>query len=142
MTIHKGARIVETINVSVIRLSTLFRRYLPKNTVIDFLSLDVEGGELDVLQGNDWEIYRPMWMMIEVMISGMGIFDFLSAIGYSAVWCNSTNALFLTEPRIIAESQLLNSRQMPIIKLRGFRDFLLLLSVFTNSFNLKGWSYS
>ncbi|KAF3891261.1 FkbM family methyltransferase [Tolypothrix bouteillei VB521301] len=32
---------------------------------IDFLSLDVEGFELSVLQGIDFDKYRPAWMLVE-----------------------------------------------------------------------------
>ena len=93
--IYKGARIVEAIIIPVMRLDSLLNRYLPRNTQVDFLSIDVEGGELDVLRGNDWETFRPKWIIAEIMISGAAIFDFLLSIGYVGVWCNGTNALFL-----------------------------------------------
>jgi len=95
ISLHKGARVLETTNVPVIKLSSLFHRYLPRNTLIDFLSMDIEGGELDGLKGNDWDIFRPKWIMIEVVIAGSRIFDFLSTAGYGGMWSNGTNALFV-----------------------------------------------
>ncbi len=39
-------------------------------TDIDFLKLDVEGGEADVLRGGDWRRYRPKVVVVETMIAG------------------------------------------------------------------------
>lgn len=36
---------------------------------IDFLSVDVEGRDLDVLQSNDWEIFRPNIVLVELLES-------------------------------------------------------------------------
>jgi hypothetical protein len=40
---------------------------LPKGKRIDFMSLDVEDGELEVLQSNDWSSYRPRLIVMEVL---------------------------------------------------------------------------
>ena len=34
---------------------------------IDFMSIDVEGEELDVLQSNDWRRYRPALLLVEII---------------------------------------------------------------------------
>ena len=34
---------------------------------IDFMSIDVEGLDLDVLKGNNWEKYRPEVILIELL---------------------------------------------------------------------------
>ena len=41
-------------------------------TTIDFLKVDVEGGEEDVLRGNDWTRYRPKVIVIEAVAPGSG----------------------------------------------------------------------
>ncbi|HSH04651.1 MAG TPA: FkbM family methyltransferase [Anaerolineae bacterium] len=55
----------ELITVPARRLDSLFAEYLPPNQHIDFMSVDVEGFELDVLSSNNWEKYRPELIMVE-----------------------------------------------------------------------------
>jgi hypothetical protein len=43
----------------------LLDRCLPKKQQIDFLSIDVEGADLEVLQTNDWNKYVPKVILIE-----------------------------------------------------------------------------
>lgn len=51
---------------------------------IDFLSLDVEGGELEVLEGIDFSSYRIEWILVESR-SPIVVSNFLSARGYELV---------------------------------------------------------
>src|SRR5260370_24533054 len=39
---------------------------------IDFLKIDVEGGEADVVHGGDWRRYRPKVVVIEAVMPGAG----------------------------------------------------------------------
>jgi len=39
---------------------------------IDFLKVDVEGGEADVLHGGDWQRYRPKVVVVEAVMPGTG----------------------------------------------------------------------
>ena len=59
--------------------------FTPKS--ISVLSLDVEGGEMDVLRGNDWKSFRPTFIIVEEWEPPLGIrteaFHFLSDLGYS-----------------------------------------------------------
>src|SRR5262249_15006678 len=41
-------------------------------TTIDFLKIDVEGGEADVLYGNDWTRFRPKVIVVEAVAPGSG----------------------------------------------------------------------
>ena len=49
--------------------------------VIDFLSLDVEGGELEVLKGIDFDRYSFRWILVESR-SPNNLESFLSPLGY------------------------------------------------------------
>jgi len=51
------------INVPAITLSSIIEKHNIKN--IDLLSLDVEGYEIEVLKGLDFNKYRPHYMLIE-----------------------------------------------------------------------------
>lgn len=46
-------------------LSEVIERYLPRNRHIDFLSVDVEGLDLEVLQSNAWKVHRPTYVLAE-----------------------------------------------------------------------------
>jgi len=61
--------IIKKSPIETFRLDEVLLKYLPKNTIIDFLSLDVEGMELEVLQSNNWDIFRPKLLAIEIHIS-------------------------------------------------------------------------
>jgi FkbM family methyltransferase len=46
-------------------LEEVLTEYLPMGQKIDFLSVDVEGLDLDVLKSNNWERFRPDYIVIE-----------------------------------------------------------------------------
>jgi FkbM family methyltransferase len=48
-------------------LASLLDEFLPRGTTIDFMSVDVEGLDLDVLGSNDWERYRPSLLLVELL---------------------------------------------------------------------------
>jgi len=50
--------------VSVRRLDNLFAEHLPDDH-IDFMTIDVEGAELGVLNSNDWNRWRPEVILME-----------------------------------------------------------------------------
>jgi FkbM family methyltransferase len=58
-------RIAATKQIPVKRLSTLLAEFLPANFHIDFMSIDVEGFDLQVLQSNDWARFRPTCVLVE-----------------------------------------------------------------------------
>lgn len=49
------------------KLSEILDTYLPKKTKIDFMSIDVEGYEYEVLESNNWEKYMPEYLLVEVL---------------------------------------------------------------------------
>lgn len=61
----KGWKIVEKRKISVVPLAALLDKHLPKGKIINFMSIDVEGIDLEVLQTNDWRKYRPRFLLVE-----------------------------------------------------------------------------
>ena len=53
--------------IPVRRLDRLLDEHLPENQAIDFMSVDVEGLDLEVLESNDWAKYRPRIVLVEVL---------------------------------------------------------------------------
>lgn len=49
------------------KLSEILDTYLLKKTKIDFMSIDVEGYEYEVLQSNNWKKYKPEYLLVEVL---------------------------------------------------------------------------
>lgn len=46
-------------------LANILETYIPPGKELTFLSVDVEGMELDVLESNDWERFRPRFVAVE-----------------------------------------------------------------------------
>lgn len=62
-------RIVQELQVKTRPLSDVLDEYLPKGKKIDFLSIDVEGLDFEVLQSNNWDKYIPDFILIEQYLS-------------------------------------------------------------------------
>ena len=52
--------------VSVLPLADILDQHLPEGKKIDFLTVDVEGLDLVVLQSNNWYKYRPEYVVVEL----------------------------------------------------------------------------
>jgi FkbM family methyltransferase len=80
--------VIKTVEVQVARLKDVFDQYLHPNTKIDFISIDVEGLDKLVLDSNDWNKYRPNFLLVESVINGIEnpeIGCFLEEKGYSKI---------------------------------------------------------
>ena len=52
-------------------LSKVLKEHLPENASIDFMNVDVEGMDLEVLQSNDWSFYKPLIIAVEELRSDL-----------------------------------------------------------------------
>lgn len=64
-------------------LNTVIETELSHITKIDVISVDVEGGELNVLKGLDLEKYKPTLIVAENVFNNMDIYNYLKEHGYS-----------------------------------------------------------
>lgn len=62
--------IKKVIKVKVKRLDKILDSYL-QNNEIDFLNIDVEGLDYDVLKSNNWSKYRPKCVLVEILDSSL-----------------------------------------------------------------------
>jgi FkbM family methyltransferase len=53
------------ISIPTVPLSALLERHLPQSQPIDFMNIDVEGHDFEVLESNDWERFRPKVIVVE-----------------------------------------------------------------------------
>ncbi len=83
--------IKKTIEVPILPLRNILEKYVQKNQKIDFFSIDVEGLDFEVLESNDWERFKPEFILVEDIgfsiynIKSSIISTFLSDIGYEVV---------------------------------------------------------
>lgn len=84
-------RLIDTVEVEVQRLGVLLEQYLPQGQQIDFLSVDVEGKDEEVLRSNDWQRFRPRFVLAETLrtdmlrLSDCPVVRLLSEVGYTPV---------------------------------------------------------
>jgi len=86
-------RIVDIVPIQVRPLADVLSKYA-SNLDIDFLSVDVEGLDLEVLQSNDWNLHRPKLIVVEVNQGGKAIDHFLQTISYAMLYNNGTNGIY------------------------------------------------
>ncbi len=87
--------------ISQRKLKNVLAEYLGDN-IIDFITIDVETYEIQVLESNDWERYRPRFILVEILEKDLKtvlkhpIYLFLSQIGYSLKVKTLRTAIFET----------------------------------------------
>lgn len=59
------SRLLQKIQVRQKLLAEILDQYLPNNVVFDFLNVDVEGKDVEVLKSNDWKRFRPQVILVE-----------------------------------------------------------------------------
>jgi FkbM family methyltransferase len=96
----KGFQIVSKTKVQIIPLRNVIKKY-SKGRKIDFLSVDVEGFEMEVLKSNDWKTNRPSIICIETAnpnTEGSEQLDtirsFLEKQGYAFIMNHKDNAFY------------------------------------------------
>lgn len=63
----KTFQIVDEIKVKTRKLENVLEDFLPPDRKISFLSVDVEGLDLEVLQSNNWDRFRPQCIVVECL---------------------------------------------------------------------------
>lgn len=102
MSESKGFKILKKFKVSVKSLRKVFF----ENNVreIDFMSVDTEGYDYEVLASNDWQKYRPKIICVEIYVNGESStknfaseqdpLQLLKEQGYEEVFRSELNAVF------------------------------------------------
>lgn len=86
-----GRKLRRKINVAVMPLRDILASNGMEGVKIDLMSVDVEGMDLEVLQSNDWEKFRPKLIICEDLEFDFkkpqksGVVKYLMGLGYSLV---------------------------------------------------------
>jgi FkbM family methyltransferase len=97
--LSKGSKLAFEKEIKTQRLDHLLEKHLPKNQSISFMTVDVEGHDLQVLQSNNWKKYRPKYVLAEVLLKNMEslmkdkVHNFLTEQDYELV-AKSVNTCF------------------------------------------------
>ncbi len=92
-------KIIKKIPLKTQRLSDILDECLPPGQEIDFLSIDVEGLDFEVIKSNNWDKYRPKMVLVEILFSTLSNLErdalavFLIDMGYQ-LYAKSVNTVF------------------------------------------------
>jgi len=80
------------------RLETILKSCAPADKTFELLSVDVEGLDEMVLRSNDWNRWRPRFVLAEANTdeAEKGTGAFLQSIGYQRVGTFGVNGLYRT----------------------------------------------
>lgn len=86
----KKYKIIQEVKVEVLPLKDILEQYVPAGVKIDFLTVDVEGLDFEVLKSNNWDKFSPEYLMVEGHIDFEDLFEydiyqFLKSKGYKLV---------------------------------------------------------
>ena len=100
-----GYKIVSRHPVEAKKLSNLLSK-CDINNAIDFMSIDVEGHELSVLESNDWLVFRPKLLLVEILNFEINsapkypVYEYITSLEYRLI-AKSKNTLFFEDARKI-----------------------------------------
>lgn len=99
-------QLLQKIKVPICKLRDICAQYVGERH-IDFMTIDVEGMELEVLKSNDWEKYRPKWLLVEEIdilnVKEKAVYHYLEKRGYELFGIIGITAIY-KEKRKLDES--------------------------------------
>ncbi len=95
-----GYKIVQEVKVAVDRLESILSKRLLPGQKIDFMTVDAEGLDLDVLRSNNWNRFRPEIVVAESFHRDLKALTedpmaiFMASVGYDLVAKAANSAFF------------------------------------------------
>lgn len=83
--------------VKVVPMGDVVGRHLPDDTVVNFMKIDVEGYEYEVMAGNDWKLFRPELICVEANHVKHDWRPILKKARYTLVFHDGINEYYLRE---------------------------------------------
>jgi FkbM family methyltransferase len=86
-------------DIEVNSLEDTLNQYLPEGQIIDFMTIDVEGLDIEVLKSNNWNKFRSRFLLVEgefdaKNLNKSAIFQYLESYNYHLVGRTTRTFLF------------------------------------------------
>lgn len=94
--------VIEIKKIDMRPLAFILEKHLPDGQGIDFLTVDVEGLDLDVLASNDWVKFRPLVVLAETFGKSIEevledpLYIYMKSLGYS-LYSKTVNTSFFVD---------------------------------------------
>lgn len=103
----RNFKIIKKEKVASNTLGNILKKHVPKDVKIDFMNIDVEGLDIEVIMSNDWINYRPNFILIEDLDKNpvidipvqSKIYQMLTKKGYELI-AKSFNTLFFRDTKL------------------------------------------
>ncbi len=124
----QGYKLIETIKVGVFRLGDVLEKYC-KDKPVDFFSIDTEGFDFQVLEGNNWNKFRPKIICVEIPSDMDPNYSnperkfplkterFLAKLGYKKVGRTVSNQIFQLQRKKLLQPAVHNISRLKIRKI-------------------------
>lgn len=103
--IRQGFNLKNTTKIEIICINDLIHDYFPDGR-LDFLSIDIEGQDEEIIKNIDYDFVRPAIICVETAVYKSGKIDnmlslveFLKSKGYYLTADTSLNSIFIDERR-------------------------------------------
>jgi len=98
----KQYKIIKEVEIQTLPLADVLDKYLPSGQKIDFLTIDVEGLDLQVLRSNNWAKYKPDYILVEDKVdfenlTSSEVYSYLKEQGYHLVAKTMRTLFFSTQ---------------------------------------------
>ena len=99
-----GCKLLTTLSVETMPLREIFDKYWPTDREVDFLSIDIEGLDVEAVESNDWSKYRPKVICIEAPTiyhhdipkqNSCRLVKYFDAVDYDLAYHNGMDAFFV-----------------------------------------------
>jgi FkbM family methyltransferase len=91
---EKSGWTIKEIEIEVCQIVDVFERYV-NDKHVDFMSVDAESLDLEVLQGNNWTRFRPTILIVEIDKRYKKIIDYMLQCDYMLIYNNEYNGIFV-----------------------------------------------
>jgi FkbM family methyltransferase len=105
------SRLISESIVQTLPLKQILSNHMHDTRIIDFLTIDVEGMDLEVLRSNDWNKFRPKIVLVEVLASSLDTFkshpvnQFMNTKGYRMYSKAMNTAFFMADEHLALMEQ-------------------------------------
>ena len=102
INLKNGYFLLSQKKIKIVTLSSILEKY-SEQTKIDFLNIDVEGLDYEILDSNNWDLFKPTLVCIEIQNSKIDdlkqnkIYKFLIAKSYKLIAITGNSHIFQHE---------------------------------------------